>query len=112
MGQNFAFGLAIYLLSITAEIVSFLLVPWSSMIYLIIIIACNAVSLAVIVSQFMGSVKSARARVDSAQAVLKLFNVFNVPTFLFFYNGKVVDTLIGIVSEENLNNTLKKLSAM
>ena len=62
--------------------------------------------------QYRGSVKSARARVDSAQTVLKLFNVFNVPTFLFFYKGKVVDTLIGIVSEENLNNTLKKLSAM
>lgn len=65
-----------------------------------------------VTEQYRGSVKSARARVDSAQAVLKLFNVFNVPTFLFFYNGKVVDTLIGIVSEENLNNTLKKLSAM
>ena len=65
-----------------------------------------------VTEQYRGSVKSARARVDSAQAVLKLFNVFNVPTFLFFYKGKVVDTLIGIVSEENLNNTLKKLSAM
>ena len=65
-----------------------------------------------VTEQYRGSVKSARARVDSAQTVLKLFNVFNVPTFLFFYKGKVVDTLIGIVSEENLNNTLKKLSAM
>lgn len=51
---NFSHGLAIYVFSITAEIVSFLLVPWSSMMYLVIIIACNAVSLAVIVSQFMG----------------------------------------------------------
>ena len=65
-----------------------------------------------VTEQYRSSVKSARARVDSAQTVLKLFNVFNVPTFLFFYKGKVVDTLIGIVSEENLNNTLKKLSAM
>ena len=65
-----------------------------------------------VTEQYRGCVNSARARVDSAQAVLKLFDVFNVPTFLFFYNGKVVDTLIGIVSEENLNNTLKKLSAM
>ena len=68
-----------------------------------------------VTEQYRGSVKSARVRVDSAQTVLKLFNVFNVfnvPTFLFFYKGKVVDTLIGIVSEENLNNTLKKLSAM
>ena len=62
--------------------------------------------------QYRGTVKSARARVDSAQAVLKLFDVFNVPTFLFFYKGKVVDALIGIVSEENLKNSLKKLSAM
>lgn len=65
-----------------------------------------------VTEQYRGSVKSARVRVDSAQAVLKLFNVFNVPTFLFFYKGKVVDALIGIVSEENLNNSLKKLSAM
>ncbi|MHB1470859.1 MAG: thioredoxin family protein [Thermoplasmataceae archaeon] len=65
-----------------------------------------------VTEQYRGSVKSARVRVDSAQAVLKLFYVFNVPTFLFFYNGKVIDALIGIVSEENLNNSLKKLSAM
>ncbi|MHB8359905.1 MAG: thioredoxin family protein [Thermoplasmataceae archaeon] len=65
-----------------------------------------------VTEQYRGSVKSARVRVDSAQAVLKLFNVFNVPTFLFFYKGKMVDALIGIVSEENLNNSLKKLSAM
>lgn len=65
-----------------------------------------------VTEQYRSSVKSARARVGSAQTVLKLFKVFNVPTFLFFYNGKVVDTLIGIVSEENLKNSLKKLSAM
>ncbi|MHB1811978.1 MAG: thioredoxin family protein [Thermoplasmataceae archaeon] len=65
-----------------------------------------------VTEQYRGCVNSARARVDSAQAVLKLFDVFNVPTFLFFYNGKVVDALIGIVSEENLKNSLKKLSAM
>ena len=65
-----------------------------------------------VTEQYRGCVNSARARVDSAQAVLKLFDVFNVPTFLFFYNGKVVDALIGIVSEENLRNSLKKLSAM
>ena len=61
---------------------------------------------------YNGTVKFARAKVNSAQAVLSLFRVFNVPTFLFFHDGKVVDTLIGIVSGETLENSLKKISTL
>ena len=59
---------------------------------------------------YRSELKTARSRVDRTQAVLKLFGVFNVPTFLFFHNGKIVDTLIGVVSEESLNNSMKRLA--
>lgn len=51
---DFLHGFVIYILSVSAEIVSFMLVPLSSMLFLRIIIACNAVSLAVIAAEFKG----------------------------------------------------------
>ena len=51
---DFLHGFALYILSVSVEIVSFVLVPWSSMLFLWIIIACNAVSLAVIAGEFKG----------------------------------------------------------
>jgi len=51
---DFSHGLVIYVLSFSTEVISFVLVPWSSMLFLEIIIACNAVSAAVIIAQFKG----------------------------------------------------------
>jgi len=51
---DFIHGMAIYLLSFSAEVVSFSLVPGSSLIFIDTIILCIAVSLAVMVSQYRG----------------------------------------------------------
>ena len=51
---DFTRGMAIYLVSVSAEIISFLLVPGYSLLFLEIIILCIAVSLGVIISQYKG----------------------------------------------------------
>ena len=51
---DFTHGLAIYLASVLAEILSFVLVPGTSPLFLEIIILCIAVSITVITSQFKG----------------------------------------------------------
>lgn len=61
---------------------------------------------------YNGRMKIGRARVDLSPAVVRLFGIFNVPTILFFHKGKVVDTLIGIVSEKTLEASFLKVSSI
>ena len=63
-------------------------------------------------ASYLNMVKTGRARVDRSPAVIRLFGIFNVPTILFFYNGKVVDTLIGIVSEKTLEASFERIYLM
>jgi uncharacterized membrane protein len=51
---DFTHGLAIYLASVSVEVISFFIVPGASLLFLEIIILCIAVSLAVIISQYKG----------------------------------------------------------
>ena len=63
-------------------------------------------------ASYADRMKSGRANVELSPAVIRLFSIFNVPTFLFFYKGKVVDTLIGIVPENTLEASFLKVSSM
>ena len=61
---------------------------------------------------YIDRVTIGKARIDHSQAVVRMFGIFNVPTVLFFHNGRVVDTLIGIVSEKTLEDSFERIYSM
>ena len=53
--------------------------------------------------------KIATINVDQEQDLAQKFNVMSIPVFLFFKNGQVVDSLLGIQSKNELKSRLEKL---
>jgi thioredoxin 1 len=47
--------------------------------------------------------------VDENQELAQKFNIMSIPNFLFFKDGKVVDSLLGIQSKDELKNKLESL---
>jgi thioredoxin 1 len=58
--------------------------------------------------QFKNSVKVMKLNVDENQKTAVNFGVRSIPTLILFKNGKVADTLIGLVSKEKLEAFVKK----
>jgi thioredoxin 1 len=57
-----------------------------------------------------GKVKVAKVDVDQNQQVAQKFGIRSIPTLLLFKNGRVVDSLIGVVSKAKLVDALSKVS--
>lgn len=57
-----------------------------------------------------GKVKVAKVDVDQNQQVAQKFGIRSIPTLLLFKNGRVVDSLIGVVSKAKLADALSKVS--
>ena len=55
-----------------------------------------------------GKVKVGKLDVDHNQQVAQKFGIRSIPTLLLFKNGRVVDTLIGVVSKAKLVDALNK----
>ena len=53
--------------------------------------------------------KFAKVNVDDNQEVASRFGVMSIPTFVFFQDGQEVDRKIGLLSEEEITATVKKL---
>ncbi len=58
-----------------------------------------------------GRVKFVKLNVDEAPALAQRFQVQGVPTLLFFWHGQVTDTVVGLVSAEELQARLQALMA-
>lgn len=52
------------------------------------------------------TVKVGKLDIDEAPSIAQKYNVMSVPSFLYFKNGEVVDTVIGAVSKEVLKSKL------
>ncbi|MFQ5969673.1 MAG: thioredoxin [Nitrososphaerales archaeon] len=50
----------------------------------------------------------ARLNVDDNQSIATRFDVYAIPTFMVFMNGKAVDRAIGAVGEVGLEGLIKK----
>ena len=50
----------------------------------------------------------ARLNVDENQSVATRYDVYSIPTFIVFNNGKEVDRAMGAVGEPGLENLIKK----
>jgi thioredoxin 1 len=58
--------------------------------------------------QFKDSVKIMKLNVDENQKTALNFGVRSIPTLILFKEGKVLDTLIGLVPKEKLEEFVKK----
>jgi thioredoxin 1 len=58
--------------------------------------------------QFKDSVKVMKLNVDEGQKTALDYNVRSIPTVILFKEGKILDTIVGLVPKERLENIVKK----
>lgn len=58
-----------------------------------------------------GKCKIGKCNVDENQKLAREFRVMSIPTFIFFKDGKAVETLIGAVSKNELEAKIKQVLA-
>jgi thioredoxin 1 len=58
--------------------------------------------------QYKDSVKVVKLNVDDSQKTALDYNVRSIPTLILFKDGKILDTLIGLVPKDRLENFVKK----
>lgn len=61
--------------------------------------------------EFDGQVKVAKLDIDSNPVTTARFNVRSIPTLLFFRDGKLVETVVGLRSRNELAARIAKLAA-
>lgn len=61
-----------------------------------------------IAERFKDSVKIMKLNVDDNQKSAQNYGVRSIPTILLFKDGKVLDTIVGLVSKERLESFVKK----
>jgi thioredoxin 1 len=71
---------------------------------------CKAVGPIVeeLAEQFKDSVKVMKLNVDDSQKTAINYNVRSIPTIILFKEGKMLDTIVGLVPKERLENFVKK----
>lgn len=71
---------------------------------------CKAIGPVVeeIAGQFKDSVKVMKLNVDENQKTALAYAVRSIPTLILFKDGKVLDTLIGLVPQKRLEDFVKK----
>ena len=72
---------------------------------------CKAIAPAVdeIAREYKGKVKVAKMDIDHHQQVPQKYGIRSIPTLLVFKGGRVVDTMIGVVSKSKLADALNKV---
>ncbi|HON60125.1 MAG TPA: thioredoxin [Smithella sp.] len=61
-----------------------------------------------IAGKYQDRVKFMKLNVDDAQKTAVNFAVRSIPTIILFKNGNVLDTLVGLVSKDRLEDFIKK----
>jgi len=59
--------------------------------------------------EYEGKVKVAKINVDECPVIADKYGIKGIPTVLFFKNGKLVDTLTGLMPKGRLEESLKKV---
>ena len=62
-----------------------------------------------VAEQYDGKALIAKVNTDENQELAMQFNVRNIPYFLFFKNGEVVDRHVGTIAESELKKKLDSL---
>ncbi len=58
-----------------------------------------------------GKCKIGKCNTDENPELSKKFRIMSIPTFLFFKNGEVVDTVMGAVPKSQLEEKIKQVMA-
>ncbi len=58
-----------------------------------------------------GKCKVGKCNTDENPALSREFKIMSIPSFLFFKDGKVVDTVVGAVSKSELELKIKQVLA-
>ena len=58
-------------------------------------------------TEYKGRVKVAKLNVDESPATAEKYGIKGIPTILFFKDGKLVDTLTGLMPKDRLEKSLK-----
>ncbi|HLI48095.1 MAG TPA: thioredoxin [Chthonomonas sp.] len=59
--------------------------------------------------EYAGKAKVFKVNVDEEREIAEKYNILQIPTLLFFKNGKVVDQWIGTTSKDTLARKLEAL---
>lgn len=62
-----------------------------------------------VANKYEGSIKVGKLNIDEDPKAAEKYSVMTIPTFLFIKNGEVVDKLIGVVSEEEIEDKMKAM---
>jgi thioredoxin 1 len=70
---------------------------------------CHAVAPAIasLAEEYAGKVKIGKLDVDSNRRVTERFNVRSIPSILYFKDGELVETVIGVRSKGQLEELIK-----
>jgi thioredoxin 1 len=71
---------------------------------------CKAIGPAVeaLAGQYRDQLKVAKLNIDDNQKTAGAYGVRSIPTLLLFKEGKVIDTLVGLVPKDRLETFIKK----
>ncbi|MDR4512933.1 MAG: thioredoxin [Nitrososphaeraceae archaeon] len=58
--------------------------------------------------KYSSKVNFGRINVDDYQSIAVKYDVYAIPTFIIFTNGKITDRAVGAVGEKGLENLLEK----
>jgi thioredoxin 1 len=58
-------------------------------------------------TEFAGRAKIAKVDVDSNQTLAARFGIRSIPTLLFFKEGRVVDTVVGVDAKQNIKKRIE-----
>jgi thioredoxin 1 len=58
--------------------------------------------------KFKGKVKFGKVNIEDNQEIASKFNVFSIPNFILFKDGKVENQFVGGMSAEDFENRLKE----
>ncbi len=59
-------------------------------------------------TEFSGRAKIAKVDIDSNQMLAERFGIRSIPTLLFFNEGRVVDTVIGVDAKQNIKKRIEE----
>lgn len=59
--------------------------------------------------KFKGKIKFGKVNIEDSAELARKFNVSSIPNFVLFKEGKPVEQFVGAVSEEEMEEKLKKL---
>lgn len=60
-------------------------------------------------AKYAGGIRIAKLNVDENQVIASRYNIRSIPTMLFFQNGKLVNSLVGALPKETIEQNIRAI---